>query len=127
MVSLELQARLDNLLSTAQAETADTDLFAPIAEKEECPLCLIPLPLTESEIVFMPCCGKTICNGCIYKSTIIAIENGIQKHEAKCAFCRQPSNASSYIKQLKKLMKKNIPNAYICKWPVYIKMEMKEG
>ena len=44
MVSLELEARLDNLLSTAQAETANIDLFAPIQEKEECPICLIPLP-----------------------------------------------------------------------------------
>ena len=30
MVSLELDARLDNLLSTAQAETVDIDIFAPI-------------------------------------------------------------------------------------------------
>ena len=43
MVSLELEARLDNLLATAQEETAD--MFAPIPEKEECPICLLPLPL----------------------------------------------------------------------------------
>ena len=112
MVSLELQARLDNLLSTAQAETADIDLFTPIAEKEECPLCLIPLPLTESEIVFMPCCGKNICIGCTYKQTMNDVEKGVKQYEQKCAFCRQPSN-NNYIKLLKKLMKKNVPNAYM--------------
>ena len=46
MISLELEARLDNLLCTAQAETADIDLLAPliITEREECPICLLPLP-----------------------------------------------------------------------------------
>ena len=43
MVSLELEARLDNLLATAQKETADIDLFAPIPDKNECPMCMIPL------------------------------------------------------------------------------------
>lgn len=42
MPTLELDARLDNLLSTTQAETADIDLFAPIQEREECPICLLP-------------------------------------------------------------------------------------
>ena len=50
--NLELEARLDNLLSTAQAETAAIDLYAPIAEREECPICMIPLPIKESETVF---------------------------------------------------------------------------
>jgi len=69
MVSLELEARLDSLLSIAQAETADIDLFAPIiiAEREECPICLIPFHINETETVFMSCCGKQICGGCAYK------------------------------------------------------------
>jgi len=55
MSSLELEARLDNLLSTAQDETKDIDLFAPIVEREECPICMIPLPIKDNEVVFMPC------------------------------------------------------------------------
>ena len=47
---LELKARLDNLLATAQEETKD--IFAPITKKEECPMCLIPLPFNEGEIMF---------------------------------------------------------------------------
>ena len=35
-----MEARLDNLL-TAQEETANDDLYAPIAEREECPICLL--------------------------------------------------------------------------------------
>lgn len=63
MVSLELEARLDNLLSTAQTETADIDLFEPINEKEECPICMIPLLPADTDATFMYCCGKNVCNG----------------------------------------------------------------
>ena len=64
---MTLEKRLDNLLATAQEETADIDLFAPIPDKKECPICMIPVPVNDSEITFMSCCGKSICNGCIYK------------------------------------------------------------
>ena len=116
MISLELKARLENLLSTTQTETADIDIFAPIAANEECPICLIPLPLHDDDIVFMHCCGKQICNGCTYKEVM----NDLKKNgspEGKCAFCRQPDSdkveGKTNIKRLKKLMKKNNPEAFM--------------
>ena len=112
MASLELQARLDTLLSTAQAETADIDLFAPVMEKEECPICLIPLPHRESEITFHICCGKRVCEGCIYKNRITEAKNGVPDSKHKCAFCRQPP-PKNVIKALRKLMKKNNPDAFL--------------
>ena len=111
MVSLELEARLDNLLSTAQEETSDIDLFAPITEREECPICLLPLPIKEGQIVFMPCCGKDICKGCICKQKMNDVKNGTA-HEQKCAFCRQ--SPPNIVKAIKKLMKKNNPDAFMC-------------
>ena len=118
MVSLELEARLDNLLSKAQAETKDVDLFAPIPKREECPICIIPLPLNDHEVVFMSsCCGKRVCMGCIHQNISTEIKNkGKQRSRAemKCAFCRQsPSSGQQTIKVLKKLMKKNIPQAFM--------------
>jgi len=116
MVSSELEARLDNVLATVQTETADINLFAPITERDECPICLIPLPLKEDEIQFMVCCGKRICIGCRYKQTISEIkrdrEKGVQKHDIKCAFCCQ-SSPTNRIKALKKLMKKNNIQSFI--------------
>jgi len=112
MASLELQARLDTLLSTAQAETADIDLFAPVMEKEECPICLIPLPHREVEISFHICCGKRVCDGCIYKNRITEAKNGVPDSKHKCAFCRQPP-PKNVIKALRKLMKKNNPDAFL--------------
>ena len=109
MVSLELEARLDNLLSTAQKETAHIDLFAPIEEREECPVCLLPFPHDEKENVFMSCCGKTVCCGCVYKNMMVESKNGVRDH--KCAFCRQEQTNS--IKSLKRLMKRNDPEAFI--------------
>ena len=115
MVSLELEARLDNLLSTAQAETADIDQFEPIAEREECTICLLPLPLKHNETTFMSCCGKNICFGCVYKN--ILRENDNADHPSKiglCAFCRQPIiHEKTLKKRLKKLMKNNYPLAYL--------------
>jgi len=113
MVSLELEARLDNLLFTAQAETANVDLFAPLAESEECPICMIPLPIKYIDIQFYSCCGKDVCNGCIYKHVTTDKANGVSEvDEFKCAFCCQPPPKNN-VKALKKLMKKNIPNAFM--------------
>ena len=91
---------------------ADIDLFAPIVEREECSICLIPLPIDEVEISFHTCCGKNICCGCAYKQTVTDIKKGVPKHEMKCAFCCQlePKNE---IKAMKKLMKKNNPEAFM--------------
>jgi len=110
MASLELKARLDTLLSTAQAETADIDLFATIniQEREECPICMIPLPLDDHEVVFMQCCGKQICMGCIFKNR--NLQN--QRREFKCLFCRQSPYKNNYINAMRRLMKKNISHAF---------------
>ena len=98
MGTLELEARIDNLLVTAREETANIDLFAPNVEREECPICMIPLPFNEDHdrgsesrysSRYMPCCGKRICTGCIMKSAQTEKQKGVKHHELKCAFCRQ--------------------------------------
>ena len=112
MATLELEARLNNLLSTAQTETSDIDLFAPITEREECQICMIPLPIKEEETIFMTCCGKYVCGGCIHNSIKRDRENGVPRHKIKCAFCCQPTPKND-IKSLKKLMNKNNPRAIL--------------
>jgi len=110
---VELKARLDHLLATAQKETADVDLYAPITERKECPICMIPIPLDDKQISFMKCCGKYVCSGCVYKSIKREIDNGLPQHKiGKCAFCRQhePKNE---IKALKILMKRDNSQAFM--------------
>jgi len=115
MVSPELEARLDNLLFSAQEETANIDLFAPIPEREECPICMIPHTVGEEETAFMKCCGKTICRGCGLKGIITDEKNRVPNHKiGMCAFCRQtPIHPKNQVKALKKLMKKNNPKAFL--------------
>jgi len=116
MVSLELEARLDNLLVTAQAETANIDLFAPIPEKEVCPICMIPLPIEMDETRFMTCCGNVICCGCDMKHMMSEITLKNMKKEGvengvKCLRCCQEAPKNK-VKALKRLMKKNNPLAF---------------
>ena len=95
MASLELEARLDNLLSTAHRETADINLFAPITEREECPICMIPLPFEENEILFKMCCGKTICHGCDCKQKMTDMKNKVPTHKRMCLLLSTRTKESS--------------------------------
>jgi len=117
MATLELEARLDNLLSTSQKETEDIDLFASMPEREECPLCLVPFPFEHGTIVYAECCGKNICGGCIYKNMETEADNskGDLSKVGLCAFCRQPPirTAKAGIKAIRKQMKKNNPGAFM--------------
>jgi len=89
------------------AELYDEKLFKEHPPNEECPICMLPLPLDMSESIFYSCCGKRICNGCIY---------AMKMSEGKdlCAFCRTPYATSDeeHIKRIKKLIEKDNPEAY---------------
>ena len=47
------------------AELYDAALFEEHAP-DDCPICMLPLPLNIIESSFESCCGKKICNGCIH-------------------------------------------------------------
>eukprot|EP00956_Cyclotella_meneghiniana_P028575 scaffold66960_cov24-Cyclotella_meneghiniana.AAC.1 len=63
-------------------------LFAPV--KEECPICEFTMPCDENEgTAYMACCGKFICNGCVYSLGIALRNSGSDC--CRCPFCRAPS------------------------------------
>jgi len=86
------------------AELHEEQLFKEI-EPEECPICMLPLKYEINQSIYKSCCGKTICDGCVY---------AMKMSEGKdlCPFCRTPkaSSAEEHIKQTKKLMDRG--NAY---------------
>ena len=47
------------------AELYDEKLFKEV-EPEECPICLLPMPISSDDTTIESCCGKRICNGCVY-------------------------------------------------------------
>jgi len=91
------------------AELHDKALFKEV-EREECPICLLPIPLDASQSIFYSCCGKVICNGCIY---------AMEMSEGKdlCAFCRSPETTSidEQIGRIKKLMDRGNAGAHYMK------------
>ena len=96
------------------AELHDEALFNESPPREECPICMLPLPLDGS--TFHPCCGKLICDGCIYAMTIEGVRKGTKKEEmGMCAFCRtlRPISNEEEVRRVKKLMKSG--NADACK------------
>jgi len=82
------------------AELHEEALFKEV-ERDECPICMLLLPIDSTHALFKTCCGKTICNGCMY---------AMYMSEGKdlCAFCRTPPPISNEenIKRIKILIDK---------------------
>ena len=70
-------------------DISDYELFKQPPPEEDCPICLLRLPLLPSGSVYMACCGKVICRGCEYAPVYDHLGNKII--EEKCPFCRTPA------------------------------------
>ena len=79
------------------AELHDEALFKPPPPREDCLICMIPLPSLETGSRYYRCCGKEICSGCIH--AISLRDNGV----GLCPFCRtQTPNDEETVKRTKK-------------------------
>ena len=98
------------------AELQDEELFKEHPSREECPICMLPLPLAVDQIKFETCCGKTICMGCIHAMMKEERRKGKKKEElGMCPYCRTPRESSEEeaVERLKKLMEnKSSPTAF---------------
>ena len=65
----------------------DEALFKQPPPNEECPICLLTLPIRAKEQRYQTCCGKVICTGCIDAAYMA-------DNRHLCPFCRTPSTAS---------------------------------
>ena len=73
----------------------DPELWKPQPETEDCPVCMVPLPLDPDETLHRTCCGNTICCACEFEQGR-ALELLNAKRDKKdqpplgpaCAFCR---------------------------------------
>ena len=81
------------------AELHDKKLFKQPPPKEDCPICMLPLPSLFTGLKYRACCGKMICSGCIH--AVEKQDGGI----GRCPFCRTPTpTAKEMIEQMKKRM-----------------------
>jgi len=83
--------------------------------REECPICMIPLPLNGAETIFWICRGKIICCGCIYDQFLVDRKDGhltIDESSFRiCPFCRNGSTTFDILDREMKLAKVGHPTA----------------
>ena len=97
------------------AELHDEELFKDPPPREECPICMLPLPHDADQSMFKSCCGKLICTGCHFAMMKEEVRKGKKKEElGMCAFCRTPAHSSDEegIERLAQLMDKGNAIAY---------------
>ena len=87
---------------TAASCWTDEDLFKQPPPRDECPICMLTLPLIGVESKYQACCGKMLCVGCIY-----AVDEA--DNRCLCPFCRTPLSAShgEAMERLKKRVEVN--------------------
>ena len=78
----EIEAAIIALVEKLEEELHDVDVFSPLSEKEDCPVCFLPMSCPDNA-GYVPCCGKTICKGCI-----IHQKERSSPGNAACPFCR---------------------------------------
>jgi len=89
-----------------EAKLHDEQLFKqPPPQFEDCPICFLQMPHLDTGRTYMDCCGKFICNGCVY-----AFQSRVTKQEHDvCPFCRTPPSKSDeeYIKRVQQRIELN--------------------
>ena len=67
------------------AELFDEILFKKPPSMEDCPICMLQLPLlSDTPNIYLPCCGKTLCDGCMDEMLMLITE----RERYNCPFCR---------------------------------------
>ena len=93
------------------AKLHDEALFRQPPRGGDCPICFQLMPILITGYKYMSCCGKQICNGCIYAP--VYDDQGYVVAEKTCPFCRIQTKASSeeMNKRLKNRLMVNDPIA----------------
>ena len=79
------------------AELHEIELFKQPPQKEDCPICMLPLPSLGTGSKYNTCCGKIICSGCHH--AVQMRDNGV----GLCPFCRTPTpNEEELVNRAKK-------------------------
>lgn len=98
----------------------DPELWKPHPPTEECPICLVPLPLRKDQTNYLSCCGKVVCKACDAETDrALHIANDKRKKkklppmEALCQFCREPIHGynSALINRYEQRVDKGDPEA----------------
>mmetsp|Transcript_21477 Transcript_21477/g.46659 ORF Transcript_21477/g.46659 Transcript_21477/m.46659 type:complete len:272 (+) Transcript_21477:100-915(+) len=81
--------------------------------RDECPICLITLPLSEEWFHYQPCCGKDICVGCVYSTYAHGRGGSKQALYMSLLSIRQPPRQRKDLEQYMKLAEAGRPRAMV--------------
>ena len=101
---------VSDILGRLDISNNDELLFQDPPPREDCPICMLPMPHANAvcgiDLTYMPCCGKTLCSGCMLTAEE-EMSKGVMK--SLCPFCRVSIHQSGkeIVKSLKKRMKMN--------------------
>ena len=86
------------------AELHDALLFKQPPPEEDCPICFLRMPYLVPTQIYMECCGKVICSGCIHAADVRD-----EKNASLCPFCRTPppNTDEEMVEGFKKRMEAN--------------------
>ena len=101
----ECKKRADELLDTA--------LFKQPPPNEDCPICMLPMPIYPYDRRYQSCCGKNICEGCMTHVQITG--------KSLCPFCRVPvpTCEEEDNERIEKRMKVNDADAFFILGTLY--------
>ena len=108
--------QMERAISAAANRTEDPLKNWTRLQNEECPICMLPLPLRGSETSYCVTCGKTVCAGCIISAGMVYRRDGGDAKTAKekattCPYCRSDMAKDDEQYTLEKEMKRaNIGN-----------------
>ena len=90
----------------------DIGPLGELPQREECPICMLALPIYIKLHNYFACCGKTVCGGCLFQHQV---RNG-----QTCAFCREPipKTEEEELAQLRKRVELKDPEAF-CNLGIY--------
>ena len=88
-------------------ELHDEKLFELPPPLEDCPICFLRMPYLGTGRIYMACCGKMICGGCIHAP--VHDHEGNVIREKTCPFCRipVPTSDEEYIKRVQQRIELN--------------------
>ena len=75
------------------AELHDELLFKQPPPIDDCPICMLRLPMLRRGSSYFACCGKVICSGCVC-APVYDNEGNVVTEET-CPFCRTPPPLSA--------------------------------
>ena len=94
----------------------DDALFIDPPPKEDCPICMLPMPYVTQDLggvrtTYQPCCGKTLCWGCFFAEHEEVVKGNLKPW---CSLCRVPSANSEdeEVKRYKRRMDVNDAEAF---------------